>query len=423
MGITGSSYTQEHPLLQRGGEAAPAAQEPRPGMRKFRLTFVFAATAIMVISVAILVVNQVIGDLAESKLVRMAEENTARDAAHIESMVRGDSMGSMAPTEAMTGGRAGPGMQHPVEQDMESAGAMTDGKVMQGMQHSKPLSLEFLASPAGLPATFPMLVEGFNIVKLSLSDLNGNVVWSTDTASIGLSRHESPLFQKAAAGEISSKLTTDKQLIDLGGLSRRLDVVQTNIPLRDTPSGSTVAVMELYRNVANDVALQVEDTRSEVLWTTVATMGGLFLVLLGFIVVADRSIYRTNRRAMSVIEEANESLETRVQQRTRELEDANVRLVDAQERVVRTEKLAAIGQLAGGVAHDLRNPLGAINNAVYYLKRKLGGTELASSNPRIEQFLEIVEGEVQHSNEIITDLLTFARDLPPIVVPQVMRHW
>ena len=92
-----------------------------------------------------------------------------------------------------------------------------------------------------------------------------------------------------------------------------------------------------------------------------------------------------------------------------ELEHKNLQLEDAQEQLVRTEKLAAIGQLAGGVAHDLRNPLGAIKNAIYYLNRKLGANEEARQNPRIKQFLNIIEEEVDHSNQIITDLLSFTR--------------
>lgn len=129
--------------------------------------------------------------------------------------------------------------------------------------------------------------------------------------------------------------------------------------------------------------------------------------------MSDMTTSRLHKREIAVMEEVNRTLEERVQQRTQELVAANQRLVETQEQLLRNEKLAAIGQLAGGVAHDLRNPLGAINNAVHYLNRRLGANELAQSNPRIGQFLRIIEEEVKHSNQIITDLTTFARVNPP----------
>ena len=116
------------------------------------------------------------------------------------------------------------------------------------------------------------------------------------------------------------------------------------------------------------------------------------------------------RQSKLQLEKANRSLEDRVRQRTKELEDA-------QEQLVRTEKLAAVGQLAGSVAHDLRSPMGAIRNAVHYLKRRLVGSELAQSEPRIGQFMGIIDEEIQHSNQILTDLLSFARVATPSFFP------
>jgi len=82
-------------------------------------------------------------------------------------------------------------------------------------------------------------------------------------------------------------------------------------------------------------------------------------------------------------------------------------LRSAQEQLVLKEKLAVLGQLGGGMAHELRNPLGAIKNAVYFLKMVLEKPE-----PEVEETLEILEKEVATSQRIINSLLVFAHPKP-----------
>ena len=370
--------------------------------RKYRLTLMFAITAIALTVAAAMLVNIVVGNLAENNLIRIAEENTARDGSHIQSMMRGGhSMDSEAPAGMMHGQTMG-GMEQSMSDAMLSEGATDSGMPMQNMQLPKPLTLETLTGPSGLPSTYSALVSGMNIVEFNLLDLNGTVVWSTNSRLIGQVVQNTAQIWQAAAGEVSSLFAEDHAFVDGKGVSHRTDIVRTTLPLRDTPSGQIIGVMEIYRGVADDVAFQVDEAKSVVLWTTVGAMGGLFLFLFGFILIADVNIYHSRRRELVVVEEANSTLESRVQARTRELEEA-------QDQLVRSEKLAAIGQLAGGVAHDLRNPLGAIKNAIYYLKKRLSATDIAESNPRIGQFLKIAEEEVEHSNAIISDLMSFAR--------------
>jgi len=79
-----------------------------------------------------------------------------------------------------------------------------------------------------------------------------------------------------------------------------------------------------------------------------------------------------------------------------------------QEKLVRSEKLAAIGQLASGIAHDLRSPLAVINNIAYYLKLKLPDTD-----EKVTQYLDMLEKEVSISKNIINDLLDFVRVKEP----------
>lgn len=125
---------------------------------------------------------------------------------------------------------------------------------------------------------------------------------------------------------------------------------------------------------------------------------------------------RMNSRLRASYVSLNQKVEE-TERGAKDLQKANAQLVEAQDQLLRTEKLAVIGQLSAGVAHDLRNPLGAINNAAYYLKRRLGASEVAQSNPKIGQFLQVIEEEVQRSNQIITDLMGFVRISSPSLSP------
>ncbi len=92
--------------------------------------------------------------------------------------------------------------------------------------------------------------------------------------------------------------------------------------------------------------------------------------------------------------------------------------------MMRAERLAAIGQLAASMAHELRNPLAAIRGAATYLKRSAQGGAAKGGDGgggRAVQFLEIIEREVSASNRIITDLLDFARNRPPLRSSTVLR--
>jgi PAS domain S-box-containing protein len=121
----------------------------------------------------------------------------------------------------------------------------------------------------------------------------------------------------------------------------------------------------------------------------------------------------TLKQAEEALKEYNTRLETAVEARTSELREA-------QEQLVRQEKLAVLGQLAGSVGHELRNPLAVINNALYYLK--LVG---ANGNEKVKEYLGIIQTETNTAEKIITDLLDFARikslDLEPVSVSELIR--
>jgi len=107
------------------------------------------------------------------------------------------------------------------------------------------------------------------------------------------------------------------------------------------------------------------------------------------------------KRAEEALREYSERLEEMVERRTQELREA-------QEELIRNERLAVLGQLADGVAHELRNPLGAISNATYFLNMVL-----EEPSPEVKEALEILSKEVGTSEKVISSLIDVARTKPP----------
>ena len=107
-----------------------------------------------------------------------------------------------------------------------------------------------------------------------------------------------------------------------------------------------------------------------------------------------------NKRLKEKLEQYSMHLESLVKERT-------VKLEQAQAQLVKSERLAAIGELAGMVGHDLRNPLTGIKNAAYYLKKK-GAT---CPESQAKEMLEIIDKAINHSNKIINDLLDYSREM------------
>jgi PAS domain S-box-containing protein len=116
------------------------------------------------------------------------------------------------------------------------------------------------------------------------------------------------------------------------------------------------------------------------------------------------------KRAEDEIRKLNEELETKVKERTQQLQET-------QEELVRKEKLAILGQLSGSVGHELRNPLGVMSNAVYFLK-----IVHADADAMTREYLDIIKKEIDNSLRIITDLLDFARTRTPQTKPVTVRE-
>ena len=233
--------------------------------RKYRLTLIFAVSAALFILAAVIAVNLIVGNLAEDNLIRLAEENTVREARHLKSMAERmlampDGQQSMA------------GMAH--------ADASSGPSELKGQPQPFLNTMDFLASPAGLPGMYEMLVEGFNVPRLSLLALDGSVLWSSDPEVVGSVFPVAGLINKAAVDGVASEFRRDYELTDSDGVRRRIDVMAMFLPITDATTGRIIGAVEADRDVTADVTIQVEDAKWVVFWMTITTLGLLFLLLL-----------------------------------------------------------------------------------------------------------------------------------------------
>jgi signal transduction histidine kinase len=91
------------------------------------------------------------------------------------------------------------------------------------------------------------------------------------------------------------------------------------------------------------------------------------------------------------------------------LNSMRVEIKEVQEKLIQSERLAAIGQTTSILGHEIRNFLNVINTATYYLQMKL-----ANADPKVKESLDIISGQIKLVNKLVNDMLCFSRSRPPV---------
>jgi len=122
-------------------------------------------------------------------------------------------------------------------------------------------------------------------------------------------------------------------------------------------------------------------------------------------ILADQAVIAIEKaRLIDDLKRAQVDLENWGKELGRKVKEKSEELKKSQAQLLRSEKLAGIGQLAAGIAHEIRNPLGIIATSLYYLKEIL-----PKKKEDMKRHFQIMETEISRCESIISSLLEFSR--------------
>ncbi len=253
---------------------------------------------------------------------------------------------------------------------------------------------------AGIVRTF---ISGFMVERVNIFNNRYRVIFSTDSTLIGREEPDNSKLLSALAGHATSSLETKGMAADVAGETRTKDYLEvyTPVAVRAGADSTGRTAFEIYVDVTATYA-KVRVLRRVIIACMTGVGLGLLIVVLLIARRAERLVAAENRERMALAEQIrqqNEQLESIVAQRTQQLRAAQAELVQM-------EKMAATGQLAAGVAHEINNPVSIIQNRIELL---LDDLRAERPIPDLEAHLALLHKHTERIAGIVGRLLSFAR--------------
>jgi signal transduction histidine kinase len=231
-----------------------------------------------------------------------------------------------------------------------------------------------------------MVVRGtlhsFKVEALNIYSKDNTISYSFDPDLIGRKNFGGTGYQQALQGNTTSRLVQRGNIFEISlGFPKEARLI-TYAPLRAEPelfriTGPVLGVVEIVQDLSEDYQT-IFRIQILVVITCAVMMGALFVVLI-YVVKRGESI---------------------IQKRARE----RLRL---KERLSQAERLSALGEMAAGISHEIRNPLGIIRSSAELLKKKVAKIDPSNTMP------DIIIEESSRLNSIITDFINFAKPGSP----------
>ena len=236
---------------------------------------------------------------------------------------------------------------------------------------------------------------GLNIKKLYLYDLEGRVVYSTMPEHIGytVNRDSNKKLDMAIHGKSASALRLAGTIDSKGLMWKKAcwRAISRSIAWKEMGRKEQLGVLEIYQDMSA-LKMQMLAAREKAIIMTSSAMAVLFLALFLVVLKASRII---NTRTSQLIDARN-TLERKVEERTLDIRAAYKKLQETQRKLLQSEKLASIGTLATGLAHEINNPLASVASCAEGLIERLKTIPLRKEQQHGEPYT--VDGGNDSSN-------------------------
>ena len=225
-------------------------------------------------------------------------------------------------------------------------------------------------------------MHSFKVETVNIYSMDNKISYSFDRAMVGRKNYGGTGYQQARTAKWNSKLVQRGNFLQiLLGFPKEVRLI-TFAPLRQESkvgkiSGRVLGVVEIVQDLSDDYKT-IFKIQITVIITCAVLMGALFVVLV-FVVKRGEGIIQ--KRAME-----------------------RLRL---KERLARAERLSSMGEMAAGISHEIRNPLGIIRSSAELLKKKVAKVDPANTIP------DIIVEEASRLNRIITDFINYAKPRSP----------
>ena len=229
-------------------------------------------------------------------------------------------------------------------------------------------------------------LHSFKVKTVHIYDMENVISYSFNQELIGKKDYGGTGYKQALDKKFTSRLVQRGHFFQiLFGFPKEVRLITLAPLLWEEPlariSGPVLGVVEIVQDISEDYAA-IFQIQILVMVSSTILMGILFTVLV-FVVKRGEGIIQ--KRAME-----------------------RLRL---KERLAHSERLSSLGEMAAGISHEIRNPLGIISSSAELLKKKMAKVDPSNSFP------DIIVEESTRLNNIITDFINFAKPRSPKFSP------